>query len=64
MASRKILVLGSGMVARPCVEYLLRDSKNQITIGENESVHEADGSLSYAYSLSKLCQARYQGMGP
>ena len=30
----KILVLGSGMVARPCVEYLVRNSKNEVTIGE------------------------------
>jgi saccharopine dehydrogenase (NADP+, L-glutamate forming) len=35
--SKKILVLGSGMVAPPCVEYLARDPNNQITIGE-ESV--------------------------
>lgn len=30
----KILVLGSGMVARPCVEYLLRDPNNIVTIGK------------------------------
>ncbi|OBT46460.1 hypothetical protein VE00_03343 [Pseudogymnoascus sp. WSF 3629] len=33
MASFKILVLGSGMVARPCVEYLSRSSKNEISVG-------------------------------
>ncbi|KAL8652648.1 MAG: hypothetical protein Q9210_002558 [Variospora velana] len=32
MADIKILVLGSGMVAPPCVEYLLRNKKNHITI--------------------------------
>ncbi|KXT05639.1 hypothetical protein AC578_5586 [Pseudocercospora eumusae] len=32
MASTKILVLGSGMVARPCVEYLTRNGKNEITV--------------------------------
>ncbi|KAL8975339.1 MAG: hypothetical protein Q9197_000417 [Variospora fuerteventurae] len=32
MADIKILVLGSGMVAPPCVEYLLRNTKNHITI--------------------------------
>ncbi|KAK4693908.1 hypothetical protein P7C71_g3577, partial [Lecanoromycetidae sp. Uapishka_2] len=32
MAIIKILVLGSGMVARPCVEYLVRDSKNHVTV--------------------------------
>ncbi len=34
MASKKILVLGSGMVARPCVEYLLRDPQNEVTVGQ------------------------------
>jgi saccharopine dehydrogenase (NADP+, L-glutamate forming) len=29
----KILVLGSGMVAPPCVEYLSRNTKNGITVG-------------------------------
>jgi saccharopine dehydrogenase (NADP+, L-glutamate forming) len=29
----KILVLGSGMVAPPCVEYLSRTPKNEITVG-------------------------------
>ncbi|KAM0421149.1 hypothetical protein ACHAPT_011041 [Fusarium lateritium] len=32
MAEKKILVLGSGMVANPCVEYLLRDKNNRLTI--------------------------------
>lgn len=34
MALTKILVLGSGMVARPCVEYLVRNPKNNVTIGK------------------------------
>lgn len=34
MAQTKILVLGSGMVARPCVEYLVRNPKNIVTIGK------------------------------
>lgn len=33
MVSKKILVLGSGMVAKPCVDYLLRDPRNSVTIG-------------------------------
>ena len=33
MAIKKILVLGSGMVARPCVEYLIRNPENEVTIG-------------------------------
>ncbi|EME80880.1 uncharacterized protein MYCFIDRAFT_54301 [Pseudocercospora fijiensis CIRAD86] len=32
MALKQILVLGSGMVARPCVEYLSRNGKNEITV--------------------------------
>lgn len=36
MAYNKILVLGSGMVAAPCVEYLLRNEKNHITIGKSQ----------------------------
>ena len=34
MSSTRILVLGSGMVAPPCVEYLLRNEKNTITVGK------------------------------
>ncbi|KAL9044187.1 MAG: hypothetical protein Q9214_002655, partial [Letrouitia sp. 1 TL-2023] len=30
--TKKILVLGSGMVAPPCVDYLTRNPKNQVTI--------------------------------
>lgn len=33
MSTKKILVLGSGLVAKPCVDYLLRDEKNILTIG-------------------------------
>ncbi|KAI1250702.1 hypothetical protein MGN70_007759 [Eutypa lata] len=32
MAGKKILVLGSGMVAKPCVDYLLRNEENKLTI--------------------------------
>ncbi|UPK90689.1 hypothetical protein LCI18_001624 [Fusarium solani-melongenae] len=32
MSVKRILVLGSGMVAKPCVDYLLRDEKNSLTI--------------------------------
>jgi saccharopine dehydrogenase-like NADP-dependent oxidoreductase len=31
---RKILLLGSGFVAAPCVEYLARKPENKITIGK------------------------------
>lgn len=32
--SKKILVLGSGMVASPCLEYLSRSPANYLTVGE------------------------------
>ncbi|KAK1700589.1 saccharopine dehydrogenase [Colletotrichum godetiae] len=32
MPDKKILILGSGLVAKPCVEYLLRNEGNQLTI--------------------------------
>ncbi|KAI1419214.1 saccharopine dehydrogenase [Xylaria sp. FL1777] len=32
MTGKKILVLGSGMVAKPCVDYLLRREENLITV--------------------------------
>lgn len=31
---RKILLLGSGFVAAPCVEYLVRKPENKVTIGK------------------------------
>ena len=34
MSSIRILVLGSGMVAPPCVNYLLRNEQSNITVGE------------------------------
>lgn len=30
---KKILLLGSGFVARPCAEYIVRDPSNELTIG-------------------------------
>jgi spermidine synthase len=30
---RKVLLLGSGFVARPCAEYVARDPSNELTIG-------------------------------
>lgn len=41
----KILVLGSGMVAPPCIEYLTRDSRNETTVGEREG---SDAFISWA----------------
>lgn len=35
---KKILLLGSGFVAQPCAEYVLRRPENSLTIGELRSV--------------------------
>ena len=34
MPGINILILGSGMVAPPCVKYLLHNEKNKITVGK------------------------------
>lgn len=39
MSEKKILILGSGLVAKPCVEYLLRNEKNKLTIGIPFYIH-------------------------
>ena len=33
--TRRVLLLGSGYVARPAAEYILRDPRNELTIGES-----------------------------
>lgn len=35
---RKVLLLGSGFVARPCAEYVVRDPSNELTIGMCSSI--------------------------
>ena len=32
MSRKRILVLGSGLVAKPCVDYLLGDANNELTV--------------------------------
>lgn len=32
--TKKVLLLGSGFVARPCAEYIVRDPSNELTVGE------------------------------
>ncbi|KAF7318929.1 Saccharopine dehydrogenase [Mycena chlorophos] len=52
--TKKILLLGSGFVARPCVEYLARNPTNQITIAcRNVSAAAACGAgISSASAMS------------
>ena len=52
MSSNKILVLGSGMVARPCVDYLARNPVNQITVGMD--MQRDFASLLLQCSLSRM----------
>ena len=37
LTDRKILLLGSGFVAKPTLDYLARDPKNHITVGMTQS---------------------------
>lgn len=62
----KILVLGSGMVARPCVEYLLRNPKNNVTIGKETSHKPHRPCLTHYYlnSMSNLVNGAEPCMEP
>ncbi|KAK1584832.1 saccharopine dehydrogenase [Colletotrichum navitas] len=48
MSDKKILVLGSGLVAKPCVDYLLRNERNKLTIGP----HSLFRQISYLAQLT------------
>jgi spermidine synthase / saccharopine dehydrogenase (NADP+, L-glutamate-forming) len=48
---RRILLLGSGFVAKPCAEYVVRDPLNDLTIGRTNCALPWN-SLIYHYSLS------------
>jgi spermidine synthase / saccharopine dehydrogenase (NADP+, L-glutamate-forming) len=39
---KKVLLLGSGFVARPCAEYIVRDPSNELTIGTYLSLIQID----------------------
>ncbi|KAH7155784.1 Saccharopine dehydrogenase-domain-containing protein [Dactylonectria estremocensis] len=41
--TEKILILGSGMVAKPCLDYLLRNDSNILTVGDLDSHIAAHG---------------------
>ncbi|KAH7216712.1 hypothetical protein BKA60DRAFT_609596 [Fusarium oxysporum] len=47
MPEKKILALGSGMVAKPCVDYLLRDKKNVLTIAKAVALDVASPELDH-----------------
>lgn len=49
---KKILVLGSGLVAKPCVDYLLRNKNNTLTIGRSLFFFECSHQHAEFQSLS------------
>jgi hypothetical protein len=49
--TRKVLLLGSGFVARPCAEYIARDPLNELTVGQSVALGLA-GFLSIASQLA------------
>lgn len=48
---RKILLLGSGFVAAPCVEYLVRKPENKVTIGKHETYIKHVASMIDTYYI-------------
>ena len=58
---KKVLLLGSGFVAQPCAEYILRRAENSLTIGEIRSVSLAPGGLTLCPTASSTA-ANAQGL--
>lgn len=59
---RKILLLGSGYVAKPCAEIILRDGRNKLTIGAYYVLLlESSLTMSPIHSLSHTCHCRRSG---
>lgn len=50
---KKVLLLGSGFVARPCAEYIVRDPSNELTIGQSFLLC-CDGGKFLTVRLSQL----------
>jgi len=51
---KRVLVLGSGYVSGPVVEYLTRDPGTQVTVGEARA-HHYDSSLSFYIINQSMC---------
>ena len=52
---KKVLLLGSGFVARPAAEYVVRNPNNQLTIGKSEDLswkYQTDGTAIACRTLS------------
>ena len=50
-ARKKVLLLGSGFVARPAAEYVVRDPRNYLTVGEHSSFSLVISTYLRNYSL-------------
>ena len=64
MALFKLLVLGSGMVARPCVEYLTRNDKNEVIVGECTTTKRSHDRFANYASLSHTGDRGEAGQWP
>jgi hypothetical protein len=51
---RKVLLLGSGFVARPCAEYIVRNPLNELTVGLYTSLHFS--ALFFSYLRLTACR--------
>jgi hypothetical protein len=63
---KKVLLLGSGFVARPAAEYIVRDPSNELTIGasDRDSTFVGNPVLMTIHSLSHPQKCRSAGGGP
>ena len=63
---KKVLLLGSGFVARPAAEYIIRDSANELTIGAPnfDSTFVCNPIFMTIHSLSHPQKCRSAGGGP
>jgi len=56
--TRKVLLLGSGFVARPCAEYVVRDPSNELTIGTTiNSAHFEILHLAHSLPYAQECRS-------
>lgn len=63
-AAKKVLLLGSGFVARPCAEYIVRDLSNSLTIGWSSFVVLVHTDTYPWHSLSYPQECRGAGRRP
>lgn len=49
---KKVLVLGTGYVSEPVLEYLSRDRNIEITVGKGALIFEGGELISYVYPVN------------